>query len=123
MKHLGLPLETAKAVLGEMLPEKLLDMNHKALQKGYDSAQDGEQLPVPKPAKRLLLTGAQAMAMGAIAGGMQFYSAYPMSPATSLLIFFTAYANEHHLAVEQRRMRSPRLTWPWALRMRGHAQW
>ena len=39
--------------------------------------------------------------MGALAGGLQFYSAYPMSPSTTLLEFFTAQAETFHLAVEQ----------------------
>ncbi len=101
MKLLGLPLETAEAVLRETLPEKILDMNQKALHKGYDNATLSQQLPLPQPEKRLLITGAEAMAMGALAGGLRFYSAYPMSPSTTLLNFFSAHAQEQQLVVEQ----------------------
>ncbi|HRX09389.1 MAG TPA: 2-oxoacid:acceptor oxidoreductase subunit alpha, partial [Candidatus Limiplasma sp.] len=41
------------------------------------------------------------MALGALAGGLRFYSAYPMSPSTTLLNFFTAHAEEFSLVVEQ----------------------
>jgi 2-oxoglutarate ferredoxin oxidoreductase subunit alpha len=47
------------------------------------------------------MTGAEAMALGALAGGLQFYSAYPMSPSTTLLDYFTAHAAECSLVVEQ----------------------
>ena len=101
MKLLGLPLANAEAVLRETLPPKLLDVNLIAVRKGYDSTDQKRTLPTPEPEKNLLLTGAQAMALGALAGGLQFYSAYPMSPSTTLLEFFTTQAEPFHLAVEQ----------------------
>ena len=101
MKLLGLPLATAEAVLRETLSPKVLDVNLTAVQKGYDSAAQHFK-PLPSKAKgRLLMTGAEAMASGALAGGLQFYSAYPMSPSTTLLNFFTAHAETFKLVVEQ----------------------
>lgn len=101
MKLLGLPLTTAEAVLRETLPPKVLDVNLTAVQKGYDSTTQ-HFAPIPVKAKdRLLMTGAEAMAAGALAGGLQFYSAYPMSPSTTLLNFFTAHAEAFKLVVEQ----------------------
>lgn len=35
-----------------------------------------------------LLSGNTAIGLGAVAAGLKFYSAYPMSPSTSLLDFF-----------------------------------
>ena len=101
MKLLGLPLNTAEAVLRETLPPKLLEINLTAVRKGYDSTAEKRKLPAPKAGGRLLMTGAEAMALGALAGGLQFYSAYPMSPSTTLLSFFASHAEELHLVVEQ----------------------
>ena len=101
MKLLGLPLETAETVLDEILPKKILAMNEKAIRKGYASASQVRELALPDAKDQLLITGAEAMAMGALAGGLRFYSAYPMSPSTTLLNFFTAHAEEQQLVVEQ----------------------
>lgn len=101
MKLLGLPLATAESVLHEMLPPKILDINLIAIRKGFDSAVQERKLSSPKADGRLLITGAEAMALGALAGGLQFYSAYPMSPSTTLLNFFATHAEKFHLVVEQ----------------------
>ena len=101
MKLFGLPLSTAETELRATLPEKLLEMNLAAVRKGYENGEEIRKLPPPKAKERLLVTGAQAMAMGALVGGLRFYSAYPMSPSTTLLNFFTANAEEFSLVVEQ----------------------
>ena len=101
LKLLGLPYAPAEAVLNEALAPKILPMNLKALQSGYDAAVQKRQTPLGQSQGRLVLTGAQAMAMGALAGGIQFYAAYPMSPATTLLNFFTEHAPEFGTVVEQ----------------------
>ena len=101
VKLLGLEMTTAQEVLKESLPDKLLEMNLNAVHKGYDGV-DQTHTQAPAQAEgQLRLTGAEALSLGAIAGGLRFYSAYPMSPATSLLNFFTAHAGEFGLAVEQ----------------------
>ena len=101
MKRYGLPLATAEAVLAEALAPKLLEINLAAVRKGYESTEQTQPLPTPQTGETLLVTGAEAMSMGALAGGLQFYSAYPMSPSTTLLNFFTAHAEEFKLVVEQ----------------------
>ncbi len=50
---------------------------------------------------RMLLTGSEAMAMGALAAGITFYSAYPMSPSTPILEFLATRKKDFGLAVEQ----------------------
>ena len=101
MKLFGLPMDAAKAVLQEMLASKILEINLAAVDKGYGGISQSLNLPAPKASGQLLVTGAQAMAMGAIAGGLRFYSAYPMSPSTTLLNFFSEHAEAFQLSVEQ----------------------
>ena len=50
---------------------------------------------------RLLLDGSQSVALGAIAGGCNFISSYPMSPATGVLVHLAGLAAEHGIVVEQ----------------------
>ncbi|MFH1880813.1 MAG: 2-oxoacid:acceptor oxidoreductase family protein, partial [Bacillota bacterium] len=74
MKLFGLPLGAAEAVLGETLDTKILDMNLAAVRKGFANAEQKQKLSAPVPDGKLLMTGAEAMAMGALAGGLRFYS-------------------------------------------------
>lgn len=49
----------------------------------------------------ILLSGTEAVALGAIAGGCNFISAYPMSPSTGVWAFLTKYAKDFGIATEQ----------------------
>lgn len=50
---------------------------------------------------QILLSGTEAVALGAIAGGCNFISAYPMSPSTSVLVFLAKHAKEFGIIAEQ----------------------
>jgi len=47
--------------------------------------------PLPGQPKRLLLDGNEAIGLGALAAGIGFYAAYPMTPASSILHFMAAH--------------------------------
>ncbi len=49
----------------------------------------------------IVLSGAEAVGMGAIAGGCNFISSYPMSPSTSVLVFLSQHAEEFDIIVDQ----------------------
>lgn len=49
----------------------------------------------------MLLNGAEAVGLGAIAGGCSFVSSYPMSPSTGVLVFLAGHAADCGIAVEQ----------------------
>lgn len=49
----------------------------------------------------ILFNGNQAVALGAIAGGCNFISAYPMSPSTGVLIFLAQHSEEFEIVVDQ----------------------
>lgn len=97
----GLGLGQVDEVLKENLPEKVLEANLKAVRFGYEAVQPKFTIEAGQAEKTLLLTGAAAMSMGAIAGGVQFYSAYPMSPSTTVLDFLTAQHETFRIGVEQ----------------------
>ncbi len=52
-------------------------------------------------ADRILVNGAEAVAMGAIAGGCNFVSSYPMSPSTGVLTFLASHDDTFGIVVEQ----------------------
>lgn len=51
--------------------------------------------------QKMLLTGSQAMALGAMVSGLKFYSGYPMSPATPIMEFIASQAEKYDIVVEQ----------------------
>lgn len=84
--------------------EKNIAANQVALQAGYLQGEkiDGFEVErCPDAGKRSLMNGSQAIALGAVAGGCNFLSFYPMSPATGVAIYLAQRAAEFGLVVEQ----------------------
>lgn len=57
--------------------------------------------PPANPVNRMILNGNQAIGLGAIAAGCKFISAYPMTPATTIIEFMTAQAKRFNLVTKQ----------------------
>lgn len=107
---LGLELEALPEVIGllsSVKTETVAATHISAAQAGleYVRRQGGEKLLTPlKPAhgtKLLLINGNQAIGLGALLSGCKFYSAYPMTPATSIMLFLAAKADKYGIVVEQ----------------------
>lgn len=83
----------------------VVQANHSAAKAGYEATQKqfGKVDWVPKPAgkPKLLLTGNQAIAAGALAAGMTFYAAYPMTPASSILHYLAEEGSKYGCVVKQ----------------------
>jgi 2-oxoglutarate ferredoxin oxidoreductase subunit alpha len=63
---------------------------------------DFKPLPeIMKPEKKWMLTGHEAIALGAVSAGIKFCSFYPMSPATSIAQTLIDYSSRMGLIVEQ----------------------
>jgi len=57
--------------------------------------------PRPNVKNEILLNGAEAVGLGAIAGGCNFIAAYPMSPSTPVLVFLARHGKEFGIIAEQ----------------------
>ncbi|MFO7937026.1 MAG: 2-oxoacid:acceptor oxidoreductase subunit alpha [Kiritimatiellia bacterium] len=55
----------------------------------------------PDDAPRTVLKGNEAIALGALAGGVKFCAFYPMSPATSIMLNLVRHADTMGIVVEQ----------------------
>ena len=108
----GIELTPLKAVLQHLFGRKgedVVNVNVAAATAGYDYAKvqfkaaafPWKLAPVAKASARMLLTGSEAMGLGAIAGGLQMYVAYPMTPSSPLLHFFAAKQHDFDLLVRQ----------------------
>ena len=50
---------------------------------------------------KLFMSGNEAIGMGLVAGGLKFYAAYPMSPATGILHYVSTLARSEKLIIKQ----------------------
>jgi len=89
--------------------EDIVQKNLTALKKGFEFGAD-----LVKSSKinfeiaadagvedQVLLNGAEAVALGAIAGGCNFIASYPMSPSTGVLAFLAKHAKTFDIIAEQ----------------------
>lgn len=97
---LGLPEDALRAQVLSIFAgkgEKVQQMNAAALARGYEAAREAlpEGPPFPlAPAQggaRLLLSGNEAIALGAVAAGCRFCAAYPITPASEILELMMSY--------------------------------
>jgi 2-oxoglutarate ferredoxin oxidoreductase subunit alpha len=96
----GLLVKTLREELGDSLEE-----GPDALRAAASWAREtGVSRPLPKsvPAlPRIMVNGNEALALGALAGGLRFASFYPMTPGTSVMLKLLAHADRMGLIVEQ----------------------
>lgn len=57
--------------------------------------------PAPISDPRMLIAGNDAIGLGAIASGLKFYSAYPMTPSTGIMNYIAGKEEEYGILVEQ----------------------
>jgi 2-oxoglutarate ferredoxin oxidoreductase subunit alpha len=50
---------------------------------------------------KMLIAGNEAIGLGAVASGLKFYSAYPMTPSTGIMNYIAGKEKEHGIIVEQ----------------------
>ena len=105
---LGLDFEVAAGVLTDTFAHKgkpVVDQNIGLARAGYDYARErlvplGCQWSFSRK-HRPFITGNEAFSLGAVAAGCKFYSAYPMTPASSILHWMAAHAERCGVVVKQ----------------------
>jgi 2-oxoglutarate ferredoxin oxidoreductase subunit alpha len=65
--------------------DELLAKNLSAIGLGFDKASKRAPIVVQKNGKKIILSGNQAIFLGAIAAGCRFYGGYPITPASDIL--------------------------------------
>ncbi len=87
--------------------EEIRNNNLAAVQKGFDigaglaASLVIELVGDPGVTGEILITGGEAVAFGALAGGCNYLCAYPMSPSTSVLNAMAAFSQQFEVIVEQ----------------------
>ena len=83
------------------LDEKVRNLNIAAIKSGYQMVNSKYSLKTNDLSNHILINGNDAIALGAISGGLDFYSAYPMTPATSIMTYLAKKQVEVGLVVDQ----------------------
>src|ERR1700740_320489 len=102
-------IEVLKSLVGEKFAKKkaLLELNMRCIDEGYsfNPEQGTISVALPPPdkgfASHLLITGSQAMGLGAVHAGVRLYAGYPMTPSSPLLSFIAELENKTHMVVKQ----------------------
>ncbi|GIK84121.1 MAG: 2-oxoacid:ferredoxin oxidoreductase subunit alpha [Patescibacteria group bacterium] len=106
---LDLDLEELKSMITEQFAKKpeVIPGNINCLEAGYTFKLEGvskSQLDLRKTENftdDYLLTGNHAIALGAVAGGVRAYYAYPMTPSSSILSYLADISHETGMLVKQ----------------------
>ncbi|WP_094228945.1 2-oxoacid:acceptor oxidoreductase subunit alpha [Methanolobus psychrotolerans] len=88
--------------------EEIIQKNIDAVRAGYNYVKDnypgGCKFAVKDPDKKenmMLVSGNEAAGLGALAAGVQFLAAYPMTPSTGVMNYVAANADTFNVVVEQ----------------------
>ncbi|MCK4465582.1 MAG: 2-oxoacid:acceptor oxidoreductase subunit alpha [Bacteroidales bacterium] len=83
----------------------IIDNNIKAVTKGYEKGKElklGVQINKDAEIKnKIVISGTESIGIGALAGGCNFITAYPMSPSTGVIQFLAKHSEEFGVVVEQ----------------------
>jgi 2-oxoglutarate ferredoxin oxidoreductase subunit alpha len=103
-------VDALKSLVGEKFAKKkdLLELNMRCIDEGYsfvDTEEGKISVALPSPneefSNHLLITGSQAMGLGAMHAGVRLYASYPMTPSSPLLSFMADLENKTHMVLKQ----------------------
>jgi 2-oxoglutarate ferredoxin oxidoreductase subunit alpha len=104
----GLDPKHLEGVIAEVFAgrKSIVESNVEAIRMGYDYAREHHEFDSVFSIERsytdrILVTGSEAIALGAIGAGCQFYAAYPMTPASAVLHYLISKDQETGMVVLQ----------------------
>lgn len=101
LKIFGETIDVAAEVFDEKFSKEVAEANLEAFKKGYDASQKKFEIEKPQKDNHILINGNDAIALGALAGGINFFSSYPMTPATSIMTRLSMKQADAKIVVEQ----------------------
>lgn len=103
---LGVATDVLESIFLDLFKKNdLVAANSKAAHAGYAYARKHcircSFFPADSARAKMLIQGNDAIGLGALASGLKFYSAYPMTPSTGIMLSVAARAREYGVIVEQ----------------------
>lgn len=101
LKIYGMDVLHLEDILSKKFNEKVVNQNIEAFEKGHDLETARFEEPETSKEPTMLVQANESIALGALAAGMKFYSAYPMTPATSIMSYLVKKSIPAKVVVEQ----------------------
>lgn len=107
---IGIDLDLTKNILKKSFQDKneeIINKNIDCLVSGYEYSEkkfkDNKfKFDLNKNLiNKIIINGNEAIGLGAIKAGCKFYSAYPMTPSTSIMDTIASYSNDYNIILEQ----------------------
>jgi 2-oxoglutarate ferredoxin oxidoreductase subunit alpha len=99
-KTIGIDWSILKKILEEEIGKEL-EKNLKVAENAFHSVSSLLKIEKTKNNPKLLMTGNEAIARGMAKAGLDIYFAYPMTPASSILHYFSAHQKETKIIAVQ----------------------
>lgn len=101
LKIYGMDLSFVEEIFSYKFDDKVVQQNMEAFKKGYELTESRFVEPERSTEKTMMLQANESIALGALAAGLKFYSAYPMTPATSIMSYLVKKSFDAKVVVEQ----------------------
>lgn len=101
LKLFGENLDHVEEVMKSSVKQTYLEINIKAISLGFGSVDERFKHINGNFSNWIMLSGSKSLALGAIAAGLKFYSAYPMSPSTAIMEYLASKSVDAQFVVEQ----------------------
>jgi 2-oxoglutarate/2-oxoacid ferredoxin oxidoreductase subunit alpha len=101
LEMLGIGQESIESVFNEFFEKEIANKNYIAVQEGRKLVKKRYDISPGKKDSNILINGSEAVALGALAAGCKFYSAYPMTPSTGIMNYLASKMVEAEVVVEQ----------------------
>lgn len=101
MKLFKLDLKYVESLINETFSAEIAKQNLLAFEEGYKLTDTKFPIKAKNEDNSILINGNEAIALGALAAGCKFYSAYPMTPSTSIMNYLSSKMKQAEIVVEQ----------------------
>ncbi|MCB2294546.1 2-oxoacid:acceptor oxidoreductase subunit alpha [Clostridium algoriphilum] len=101
LKLFNLDLSFVEDLLKETFKAEVAVQNFAAFEAGYKEVSPKYDIKANEKEQSILINGNDAIALGALAAGCKFYSAYPMTPSTTIMDYLASKIQEAEIVVEQ----------------------
>ncbi|ODA41007.1 2-oxoacid:acceptor oxidoreductase subunit alpha [Desulfosporosinus sp. BG] len=101
LRLFDLDFETVWPELHSIFKSDILEVNQRALEMGYTLTEPQFKIELPESQPRIMVTGNQAIGLGALTAGVSFFSGYPMTPSTGIMSYLASKMEAAGIVVEQ----------------------
>ncbi|MFY9286605.1 MAG: 2-oxoacid:acceptor oxidoreductase subunit alpha [Tissierellaceae bacterium] len=100
-KVFGESTDEVDEIFQQRFKREIAEVNSLAFRKGYDFVEKRFEVERPEKREQIFIDATNAIALGALAGGVGFFASYPMTPATGIMTKLSRIQTDAKIVVEQ----------------------